>query len=255
MITILFGLAGVIAVLLLFFMSPRSRGEYLVLSVGLIIFLIVLVFGTTKARPSTDTPLPVVMQTAAQQPSIENTATPFETSLTALPSIQPSNTVQPATVTPSPRSTPTITTTPPPVPTTPSPALPTPLPPTALPISTALPTNQSTAIAAAPVTQPPIVTITPSATTTSNRIVVDVTVIPTALQGAWIEAVSDGVVIFRKLLSPGQTALWVADRELILNIGDTSAIRLAVNGQACSGYPGDVGRQQRNITINRAACP
>lgn len=130
-----------------------------------------------------------------------------------------------------------------------------PLPPReTAPISTVGPEASVAGPAASAVvegaSEPPAGTPTPEA-----PVVVDATVVnDQTSQGSWFTVNVDGVVAFNALLRPGQTQRWTAQREVFLNIGDTSVVQLALNGQSVPGLPGTVRGVPRRVTCGAEGC-
>ena len=119
-----------------------------------------------------------------------------------------------------------------------------PLPPPTDPAPTA-------AVAAAP---GPVDTPAPVATQEAP-VVVEVAVLSNVpSQGSWFEVNADGSPVFNRLLKPGETNRWVAQREVFLNIGDTSVVQLSINGQPFQGLPGTVRGVPRKITCGPQGC-
>ena len=126
--------------------------------------------------------------------------------------------------------------------TTMSPLPPTPVRPT--------PTSDPLAPAGAGATAAPGPTATPRAPVVVQVIVVND---PTSL-GSWMEVSADGVPRYNALLRPGRTETWEGQREVFLNIGDTSVVRLIINGQAFPGLPGKVRGVPRKMTCTAQGC-
>ena len=73
-------------------------------------------------------------------------------------------------------------------------------------------------------------------------------------QGSWFTVNQDGVPAFNNLLRPGESQTWMGQREVFLNIGDTSVVQLVVNGQSVAGLPGAVRGVPRRLTCTPAGC-
>ena len=72
--------------------------------------------------------------------------------------------------------------------------------------------------------------------------------------GSWFTVTQDGARAFNALMRPGQTVTWRAQREVFLNIGDTSVVQLIVNGQAFPGLPGSVPGVPRKMRCRPDGC-
>jgi cytoskeleton protein RodZ len=94
-----------------------------------------------------------------------------------------------------------------------------------------------------------------AAPTPEAPVVVQASVIndPTSV-GSWFTVNVDGVTAFNALLAPGQSQTWVAQREVFLNIGDTSVVLLTVNGQSFADLPGTVRGVPRRLTCTPQGC-
>lgn len=59
---------------------------------------------------------------------------------------------------------------------------------------------------------------------------------------SWVRTIADGVTVFEGFLNGGDRQLWQARHEMILRIGNASAVDLTVNGRPLGrlGNPGDV---------------
>ena len=91
--------------------------------------------------------------------------------------------------------------------------------------------------------------------TPAAPVVVQVTVInDLTSQGSWFTVNVDGVVAFNALIPPGGSQTWTAQREVFLNIGDTSVVQLTINGQSWSELPGAVRSVPRNVTCTPQGC-
>ncbi len=110
--------------------------------------------------------------------------------------------------------------------------------------------------AGAPGTTPLPSPAAPSPTTTpAAPVVVQATVMSNVpSQGSWFTVTQDGAPAFNALMRPGQTLTWRAQREVFLNIGDTSVVQLIVNGQAFPGLPGSVRGVPRKLTCGPQGC-
>ncbi|CAA9281980.1 MAG: hypothetical protein AVDCRST_MAG26-3440 [uncultured Chloroflexia bacterium] len=135
-----------------------------------------------------------------------------------------------------------------PTPTEPPPgATQSPLPPPTDPVPT-------TSGEAAPV--PADAAAAPALTPTVEAPVVIEVVVPSdaPTQGSWFEVTVDGTPRFNALLKPGETQKWVGQREVFLNIGDTSVVQLVFNGQPFQGLPGTVRGVPRKLTCSPQGC-
>ena len=136
--------------------------------------------------------------------------------------------------------------------------------PTALPIPTEQPTDAIQS-PLPPTPSPPQPTMDPLAPTAvveapspvapAAPVVVQAVVInDAASQGSWFTVNQDGVPAFNALLRPGQSQTWTGQREVFLNIGDTSVVQLVLNGQPVDGLPGAVRGVPRRLTCTPAGC-
>ncbi len=122
-----------------------------------------------------------------------------------------------------------------------------PLPPPPSPIP---PTPEPNAPVGAAETPSPVET-----PTLAGPVVVQATVVNDAGSvGSWFTVNVDGVTAFNALLGPGQSQTWVAQREVFLNIGDTSVVQLTWNGQSDPGFPGAVRGVPRRLTCTQQGC-
>lgn len=124
-----------------------------------------------------------------------------------------------------------------------------------VPPSVRTPDVASTAVAPPPGPAETATPAPPTVTPTPSQTVVAVTVLrqPGSI-GSWMTVAVDGVPTFDQLLRGGESRDWPVNREIFLNIGDTSVVVLAVNGQNCPGFPGTVRGVARRVTITNA-CP
>lgn len=91
--------------------------------------------------------------------------------------------------------------------------------------------------------------------TLAGPVVVQATVVNDAGSvGSWFTVNVDGVTAFNALLGPGQSQTWVAQREVFLNIGDTSVVQLTFNGQSSPEFPGAVRGVPRRLTCTQQGC-
>lgn len=100
-------------------------------------------------------------------------------------------------------------------------------------------------------TAPPA-TATP---TPINGIQVVISVLPGGQ--SWLTMQIDGVTrpVFDALIPQGQPVPGLGQREVFVNIGDTSAVTLTVNGQLCPGFPKGVRGVPQRITLTTPTCP
>ena len=102
---------------------------------------------------------------------------------------------------------------------------------------------------------PTAVVEVPSPAVPAAPVVVQAQVINDASsQGSWFTVNQDGVPAFNNLLRPGESQTWMGQREVFLNIGDTSVVQLVVNGQSVAGLPGAVRGVPRRLTCTPAGC-
>jgi cytoskeletal protein RodZ len=73
-------------------------------------------------------------------------------------------------------------------------------------------------------------------------------------QGSWFTVTQDGAAAFNALLRPGRSQTFRGQREIFLNIGDTSVVQLTVNGQPFPGLPGAVRGVPRRVTCTPQGC-
>lgn len=99
----------------------------------------------------------------------------------------------------------------------------------------------------------PTPTLGPTPTQAAS-VVVQATNIGSAGRGSWFTVTQDGVQAYNGLLTPGQSVTWRAQREVFLNIGDTSVVQLTVNGQPVPGLPGAVRGVPRRVTCGPQGC-
>ncbi|GAC1641751.1 MAG: hypothetical protein NVS4B8_10320 [Herpetosiphon sp.] len=243
LIAVLIGSITIAVVLVFFFALPRSRTEYITLFATLIIFLCLLAASATpfvspvRSADSQSSGTLALQKTGSLTQTL-TASTAMVASATSIDVISPTR--QALMLTPDKIQILTAS------PTMPSVMTPTGAATFSQTTSTAL-ARTSTALA----TASPTATIT----RTSARLRVDVHVVPTAERGSWLEVRSDGRPVFNQLLGPGQSVSWIAQDSLTINIGNTSAITLAVNEQKCAGFPGGVNGQRRTITITAVTCP
>ncbi|MBA3946186.1 MAG: DUF4115 domain-containing protein [Herpetosiphonaceae bacterium] len=97
---------------------------------------------------------------------------------------------------------------------------------------------------------------TPSAAPSAlpGQVVVSLVVLPQS-GGSWVEVRGTGVPPVARLFGPGQSGTWTGQRDLYMNIGDTSAVVLTVNGLQCAGFPWSVHGVPRRITFTAGNCP
>ena len=123
-----------------------------------------------------------------------------------------------------------------------------PLPPP--PTSTAAPVD--TAATVAPVVSASAVVLTP---VSQAPVVVQANVTEAVGSvGSWFTVNADGAQVYNALGRPGQSFTWEAQREVFLNVGDTSVVQLIVNGQPVSGMPGSVSGVPRRLTCTPQGC-
>jgi cytoskeletal protein RodZ len=154
-----------------------------------------------------------------------------------------------------------LTTTPPP-PTATSWPTQTPLPPDTAQSALPPPITMTPAAAGGtnPVTAPapagPTPTPAPPTPTAQEApVVVQATVLANPrTQGSWMAVTQDGAAAFTGIMQPGQTQTWRGQREIFLNIGDTSVVQLTLNGQPVPGFPGAVRGVPRKITCGPQGC-
>ncbi len=87
-----------------------------------------------------------------------------------------------------------------------------------------------------------------------GQIVVSLAVLPQS-GGSWVEVRGTGVPPEARLFRPGQSGTWTGQHDLYMNIGDTSAVVLTVNGLQCAGFPWSVHGVPRRITFTTGGCP
>ncbi|GAC1541286.1 MAG: hypothetical protein NVS2B7_13910 [Herpetosiphon sp.] len=208
-------------------LPPRNRSCLLPSISFFGTFFVILVLGAlayfgAQSRGLFERRSTVVIQPTAtsQRPTPTTWGTPTEQKATPQPTANPSPTPPPAAVTAAvaqlPPAVPTASAGPPSAPTGAPPATPTGVP---------------------------------------GAVVVGVTIVPQAVQGSWMEVRVDGIPALNQLLRAGQSGQWTPQREIFINIGDTSAVVLTVNGQSCAGFPGPVRGVPRRVTITTSACP
>lgn len=132
--------------------------------------------------------------------------------------------------------------------------------PTAAPTPRPLPTAASSApdsssgpvIASAPTspaggpTLPPAGAALPPTTAPTAAsdapIVAEVSIDGGADPGSWLDIRVDGQSVFRKVLGPGQTMRYEAQRDFYVRAGNAAVVSVVINGQkqCCSANPGDV---------------
>lgn len=130
--------------------------------------------------------------------------------------------------------TPTNAPTPPPLPTVPP--EPTSGPIVSAPLPTAAPAGFS------PLEQSPTIAAVPSAQPEAP-IVIEIRTEPGENPGSWLHIRADGKTVFQKVLGPGQTLRYTAQRDIWLRAGNASVVSLTINGQpqpALSTTPGEV---------------
>lgn len=103
---------------------------------------------------------------------------------------------------------------------------------------------------------PPATSATITATMTTNApVVVQAIVLNDASSlGSWFTVDVDGASAYNALLRPGRQMQWSGQREIFLNIGDTSIVQLIVNGQPVPGLPGSVRGVPRKLTCTTQGC-
>ena len=132
--------------------------------------------------------------------------------------------------------------------------------PTAAPTPRPLPTAASSApdsssgpvIASAPTspaggpTLPPAGAALPPTTAPTAAsdapIVAEVSIDAGADPGSWLDIRVDGQSVFRKVLGPGQTMRYEAQRDFYVRAGNAGVVSVVINGQkqCCTANPGDV---------------
>ncbi len=123
-----------------------------------------------------------------------------------------------------------------------------PLPPP--PTSTVAPLDPNATIA--PAVSASAVVPTPSS---QAPVVVQANVVAAAGSvGSWFTVNADNTQVYNALVRPGQSFTWEGQREVFLNIGDTSVVQLIVNGQPVSGLPGSVSGVPRRLTCTPQGC-
>ncbi len=117
--------------------------------------------------------------------------------------------------------------------------LPTPAPePTGAPALAAVPTTPPTfgpvGAALSPTTAPTQQLDAP--------IVAVVSIDPADATGSWLEIKTDGQSVFRKVLGPGQTVQYRAQRDFYVRAGNAGVVSVVINGQkqCCAANPGEV---------------
>lgn len=73
-------------------------------------------------------------------------------------------------------------------------------------------------------------------------IVAEVSIDGGADPGSWLDIRVDGQSVFRKVLGPGQTMRYEAQRDFYVRAGNAAVVSVVINGQkqCCSANPGDV---------------
>jgi cytoskeleton protein RodZ len=121
-----------------------------------------------------------------------------------------------------------------------------PLPPTQTPPApTPIPDQDGVAVSPTP---------GPQATPAAPVVIQAVVLAEPPSQGSWFTVTTDGTSAFNALISPGQQQTWQAQREVFLNIGDTSVVRLIVNGQPFPELPGAVRAVPRRLVCTPQGC-
>ncbi len=95
---------------------------------------------------------------------------------------------------------------------------------------------------------------TPTATVGAPVVVQAIVLNDATSQGSWMEVRVDGASAFNALMRPGRTQTWSAQREIFLNVGDTSVVQLIVNGQPVPGLPGSVRSVPRKFICTVQGC-
>lgn len=89
-----------------------------------------------------------------------------------------------------------------------------------------------------------------------GQLVVEVSVPGQGSGSSWMEVRVDGLLKFNALMRTGGYQRFTPQRDIYMNIGDTSAVTLSVNGQPCAGFPGAVRGVPRRVTIPvTGGCP
>ena len=127
------------------------------------------------------------------------------------------------------------------------PPLPTAMPEsTSAPVIAGAPTATLQAAGAAPSPTADVgVAAAPTSTpgTQEAPIVLEVRIDPGENPGSWLEIKTDGTSVFRKVLPPGQSVRYTAQRDVWVRAGNAAVVSLIINGQpqpALSTVPGDV---------------
>jgi cytoskeleton protein RodZ len=84
---------------------------------------------------------------------------------------------------------------------------------------------------------------TAAPTPASNApIVAEVTIDAAADPGSWLDIRVDGQNVFRKVLGPGQTMQYQAQRDFYVRAGNAAVVSVVINGQkqCCTANPGEV---------------
>jgi hypothetical protein len=147
----------------------------------------------------------------------------------------------PTPIPPTSTTWPTPTEPPPGATVSPLPPAPTNPPPSPGPDSTAGPPAASATVAT---------TATASAPVVVRAIVLN----DSSSLGSWFTVDVDGATAYNALLRPGRQMQWSGQREVFLNIGDTSIVQLIVNGQPFPGLPGSVRGVPRKLTCTTQGC-
>jgi cytoskeleton protein RodZ len=126
-----------------------------------------------------------------------------------------------------------------PSPVAPTGALPTQAPPAAAPSAATTPP----ASAAPTVVEPSVVFPGP----------LDVVVV--ANDRTWVRAIADGVTVYDGFVSPGERQAWGAQHQVVVRVGNASAIDVTVNGHALGRFGNSSGIVERTFTAGTSLSP
>jgi uncharacterized protein DUF4115 len=80
-------------------------------------------------------------------------------------------------------------------------------------------------------------------------------VVVVAIDRTWVKAVADGVTVYDGFVSPGERQAWAARRQVVIRVGNASAIDVTVNGLSLGRFGTSSDVAERTFTAGTPTSP